>query len=246
MRIKRQFLVLAFLIIPTIGYAFSWQSIVQWFTNLNNENSAWAVHTKQTSIVSNQIASSNMRSNQMLSVALQTIAQTERQKKIIIDFSVAFGQPESNLCVAIARQNSFVKNMGNHKLDVVGRMSNFINTSVDSEVQQKQITQKVHSDFCSISEAKLGLCKLKPNGMQSWDTDYSAFTSKNNLEGRAEVGAIAYVRRMSVPPVIKSNNCKSTSCAQARIHNMGNVARSSIVTHTLLSQISIRKNSDID
>lgn len=243
---RKRLLSLILISAPIACQAMSWQAVVQWFVNLNNENSAWSVVTKQTAIASNQIATNDVRSKQMLSIAIGSIAKTEKLKKNIINFSAAYGQPESNLCLAISQQNSFVKNMANHKLDLMGRMGNFINSSISSEVEQKNILQRVHSDFCSVNEAKQGLCKLKPNGMQAWDTDYSAFSSKNNLEGNAEVGAIAYVQKISVNPTLTANNCKSTSCAEARIQSITYAARSSMITNTFLSQISIRRNVSIE
>jgi hypothetical protein len=241
--IKVRWSFLFVLLVPLISFAFTWTSVVQWVNSLNYDNSAWSVITKQAAISSNQIAANNIRTTNMLSIAIGAIDLTERQKKAILDYSASFGQPESNLCLAISQQNSFVKTMEIKNLDVNGRMTSFSNRATVSQADLNHSLQKLHLDFCSVSESRQGLCTLKSNGMQAWDIDYSGYSSKNNLEGSGEVGAIAYVKRVSTPPIFVDTNCKSDVCINVRIQNMAYMARSSMITNTLLSQISIRKNS---
>lgn len=233
------------LAMPVAAHAISWQSIIQWFLNLNNENSGWAVVTKQTAVASNQIVSNEMRANQMLAVSMRSIQQTERAKEAVINYSAAFGQPESNLCGALAENAAMVKTMENQQQDARERMANFSNRQVGTPVEYKQAMQAAHAGmYCSISESKQGLCKLQPNGMQAWDSDYSGFAMQNSLVGKAELGAIAYVNTLGsmLPQPDPRIDCKSTGCSQAKIENMSNLSRASMVTNSVLSQVSIRVN----
>lgn len=241
--LKIRWLFIFVFFVPLISYALTWSTVAQWLQSLNYDASAWAVVTKQTSVTSNQIASNDIQTLKLLSVALGAISQAERQKKIMIDYNANFGQPESNLCLSISQQNSFIKNMEQKNDDIKQRMTNFSNQIYISQTDLKNTLLTSHQDFCSINEAKQGLCKLKPNGMQAWDIDYSGFSSKNNLEGMAEIGALAYVKRLSASLAQTDFKCKSNSCKDLHIQNMTYAARSSMVTNTLLSQISIRKNS---
>lgn len=242
---KIRWLFLVTLSFPLFAFSFTWSSVLQWVISLNNDNSAWSVTTKQTALTSNQIASNDVRATSMLSIAIGSLNQTERQKKNIIDYSASFGQPESNLCLAISQLNSFVKNMEAQKKDLRGRMASYGNDIQTSKVELNQSLQILHQDFCSVSESKQGLCKLKANGMQAWDVDYSGFTSQNNIEGTSEIGAIAYVKRISPSIISSKNQCKTNLCTDVRIQNLTNVARASMITNTFLSQVSIRKNSSL-
>lgn len=244
MKFRALYLGMVILVVPMAANAFSWQAIVQWFLNLNNENSAWAVVTKQTAVASNQIASNDVRATQMLAVSMGTIRQTERTKEAVINYSGAFGQPESNLCGALADNKAMIKTMENQQQDSISRMANFSNRNVGTAIEYKQAIQQSHERFCSVSESKQGLCKLQTNGMQAWDSDYSGFSTKNNLVGDAELGGIAYVNTVSsvLPTPDPSIDCKSAACTHAKIESLANSARASMVTNTILSQVSIRVN----
>lgn len=241
---KSRWLATLLLVIPLAANAVSWQAILEWFYSLNNENSAWAVVTKQTAVASNQIAANDVRTTQMLAVAMGTLRQTERTKDAVINYSGVFGQPESNLCEAISDNKVMIQTLEKQRQDHIGRMNSYSNRTVNSPVEQKQDMQAIHQDFCTISESRQGLCKLKTNGMQGWDSDYSGFSTQNNLGAQAEVGAIAYANTLTsqLPVAYAANECKSTACVQAKTAHLGNAARSSMVTNSVLSQISIRVN----
>lgn len=180
----------------------------------------------------------------MLALSIGAIKQTEHARKAVIDYSGTFGQPESNLCAALAENSVMMRTMEKSNEDWKGRMASFSNRKTGSALEYRQNIQVAHQDFCSIGEAKQGICKLKPDGMQAWDSDYSGFSNQNNLSVQAETGAVAYVNTLSsqLPLPDAGADCKSVSCIQAKSQMLSATARSSMVTANMLSQVGIRRN----
>ncbi len=243
---KRKFILLWILIFgSSAANAFSFASVVEIFQSMQREMSAWAVTTKQSAVAANQVSEMSKASNQQLATAIGAISMSERIRDAVSGFSGAIGQPESNRCQAQRDNNAFTRAMTAQRKDLVARMNVYVNSRADSIVTEAQEKIAAHDDFCSVSEAKQGICKLKPNGMQSWDSNYSSFYSQQSLTPTSEIAALNYVNMTTSNTPLVSSDCKSVECKNVRQKQNELSAISSMATNAYLHQVSMRVRPEV-
>lgn len=94
-------------------------------------------------------------------------------------------------------------------------VSNFAVASTTSRAAADKDALIQHRElFCSVSEAKQGLCELKPNGMQAWDASYSGPFGEQTMTPDVELAAYNYITNMVDTRASNEINCKTEACTR--------------------------------
>ena len=97
-----------------------------------------------------------------------------------------------------------------------------------------------------MSEAKQGLCELKPNGMQAWDASYSGPFGEQTMTPDVELAAYNYITNVVDTRAPNGINCKTEACTSARLQNMRDTAIGSMVAESLVGQVSMRRSTVLE
>lgn len=230
------------LISANTAWALSWASVVTMVKNLASEASAWSVSTKQTALAANQQATAEQISQKQLATAVGAIAMSDRVTKSIEAFHSEFGQPSTIKCEAQKNAKLFVEAQAQKNRDSSRLMATYASQRVGSRWLADAETLNVHKkNYCTVSEAKQGLCTLNANGMQGWDTDYSGAFGEKTLAPEGEVAGYAYATMVSDVRVESQVDCKSSACAVAQSHQLAKAALGSMVASSLIGQVTDRR-----
>lgn len=231
-----------FILASPSAHALSWMSVLQFIQTMQSEMSAWGVTTKQTALSANQVAQTNLTSQQQLATAIGTIDMSQRVGNAVMSVDASVGQPVSIKCNAQMEAALQVEARSQMSLD----RSKLIGTFAASRVADKSRSDRERialrkDSYCSIDEAKSGVCTLKANGMQGWDSNYGGAFGENTLPAEGELAGYAYaamVADVRAPAVL---DCKSAGCAAAASQQLALSAMGSMAADALVGQVMERR-----
>lgn len=242
MRMNRLVVVSVLLVAVMPAHAFSWASVLQFVKTMQLELSAWAVTTKQTSVAANQVAEADRRSAQQLATAMGAITSAERLGRTVIAFDQSLGQPLTNGCRAHKDATMQVEAWDQVRRDRAKLLTTFASTRVSDSTRSQRERMGLHSDsYCTVGEAKSGVCVLKANGMQGWDTNYAGAFGERTLSAEGELAGYAYVAMVADVRAPAGLDCKSAACGAAASEQLALAAAGTMVADALVGQVLERR-----
>ncbi|MCL2875365.1 MAG: hypothetical protein FWF12_03545 [Betaproteobacteria bacterium] len=242
---RRKFLfvpaaVLAFAPLPV--QAFSWASVVQFLKETEREMSAWAVNVKQTALSANLMGNSERVAKQQLKNAMDAIEIGEKAYRVAIDYSPVTGQPSSARCT-IQRHNAIhVEAQAQRDVDHRKLMTSYAAGRVSSRIEaQSNWLKNHHAHYCTVSEAKQGMCQLTADGMQGWDTNYAGAFMELTLAPEAELAAYDYAASLIDARAEAGIDCESADCVAAQVNHFSFAAAGAMVAHSIVGQAVDRR-----
>lgn len=230
------------IVISNHVYAGSFASVVQLVKSLNNESSAVAITTKQTSLSANQISASYLASAQQFATAASSIAMSRNVVDAIVSTDPQVGQPNTIKCVAQQQGGLHVEAESQRDKDRGHLMRTFSSSRVTSQANaNKQVLSAHRAHYCTASEAKQGMCEMAPNGMQGWDSNYAGAFNEATLSPEAELAGYAYVAMVSDFRAGEKTDCMDVACNAAQANQIGLSAISSMSANSLVDQITDRR-----
>jgi hypothetical protein len=234
--------VLVLMITAPVAQAITWQSALQWILSMQNELSGWAVTVKQTALAANQVGQSRLVSQQQLATAMGAIAMSERVSKAVMAVDPNWGQPVTVKCEAQKDATSQVEAWHQVSLDRSKLMATFASTRVADQAHAERERMALHRDsYCTISEAKVGMCQLRPNGMQGWDVNYAGAFVERTLPAEGELAGYAYAAMVTDTRAPAVADCKSASCATAAEQQLARAAAGTLVADAIVGQVLERR-----
>jgi len=222
--------------------SFSFQSVIQWLTSMQSQTSAWAVATKQTAVSADVLSSSLATNAQQLSTAMGAMSMSDRVTKAVMSVDGTYGQPVTLKCVAQRDSAMQVEAWQQVSNDRSKLMSTFASTRVIDKSYADRERMALHKDsYCTVSEAKSGMCQLKANGMQGWDSNYGGAFGENTLPAEGELAGYAYVAMVADTRAPASLDCKSEACNAAAAEQLEVAAQSTMVADSLVGQVLERR-----
>lgn len=222
--------------------ALSWQSIITWINTMQSEVSAWAVSVKQTSVAASQQATANARAQQQLATAIGTIDMSSRMVAAVASFDANLGQPITLKCEAQSNTSIQAASWEQVPLDRAKLMGTFASTRVASAAAAEGERISVHrASYCTIAEARAGMCELKANGMQGWDTNYGGAFGERTLSAEAELAGYAYAAMVADARAPAALDCRSSACAAAASEQLALSAAGTMVADAFVGQVLERR-----
>ena len=221
--------------------------MVSWFTTSQRELSALAISVKQSAVSSNQVSDAEMNSRKQLAVAMGAVMTSERVREVVKNYDPTLGQPMLLKCEAQFDRRLQVEVVNQSAKNARVLVSNFAAASTPSRAAAEKAVLTQHREmFCSVSEAKQGLCELKPNGMQAWDSSYSGPFGEQTMTPDVELAAYNFITNVVDTRAPHGINCKSESCTAARLDNMRATAIGSMVAESFIGQLSMRRSTALE
>lgn len=235
-------LIIAAFVAPGAQAAGVWTSAQTLFSTLQNEASAWAITVKQTALSAHQVGQMELDAKKNLATAVGAIDMSNRVTTAVKDYSPAFGQPNTIKCVAQEQGKLHVEAVGQQARDAGRLMQTFAAGRVGSQADADQERFDMHrSMYCTVSEAKQGICELTPNGMQGWDVDYSGTMGQMTLAPEAESAGYAYAAMLADTRAEAGSDCGSAACSAAQAAQLAQAAIGSAAANTIVGQVTERR-----
>ncbi len=220
----------------------SWATALQYFYAMQREMSAWAVSTKQSAVAANQMAHAELTAKKQLATAFGAIGTSERTMRAITSFDPELGQPVTIKCVAQQNGKLHVEAESQRQKDAGRLMANYASNRVGSKAVANAQMLSMHRDtYCSVSEAKQGMCSLSANGMQGWDVNYAGPFSEKTLAPEGEVAAYAYAGMVADARAEAHIDCSTTACVAAQSQQLANAAMSAMAANAIIGQATDRR-----
>jgi hypothetical protein len=235
---------LLFAVLPTPVHAqVSWASVVAYITNMLRESTIWKMLVAQTAVSSNQIAETAQKSNQQLAKALEMQRKEKLIADAITDYGAVTGQPMTAGCVAQTNARLYVASAEQADRDASKLMRNFSGSSSPLATERRsQMMKRLMDEYCTVSEARQGICKLKGNGMQAWDRNYAGAFGNQTLSPEGEVAAYDFANMVTAPSGDRPIDCTGASCDEYRLNDLGRSALSSMVASVFVGQATSRRS----
>lgn len=247
LRLGRIAVVTALVGISAQAHAFGWASVLAWFQTSQREVSAIAIQTKQNAVAANQISDAEVNTRKQLAVAMGAVMTSERVREVVKNYDPALGQPMLLKCDAQFDRKVQVETFNQAAKNTRVFVSNFASASTPSRAgAQRDVLTQHRELFCSVSEAKQGMCKLNPNGMQAWDASYAGPFGEQTMTPDVELAAFNYITNVVDTRAQNGINCKSEACSAARLENMQETAIGSMVAESLVGQLSMRRSTVLE
>ena len=223
--------------------AISWQSVLTMLRNMQNENSSWAVTTKQTALAANQESQAELNSKKQLANAMGAITMSDRLMRAVTSFDAALGQPSTIKCIAQRDGKLHVESESQAEKDKGRLMATFASTRVGTRAAADAETLGVHRQtFCTVSEAKSGLCELTANGMQGWDANYAGAFGEFTLSAEGELGGYAYAAMVADKRAEAATDCMTLACSAEQSNQLAIAAASAMSMSSLVGQVTDRRS----
>lgn len=222
--------------------AFSWISVATFISTMQTEASAWAIATKQTALSANVISQMDNDSQKQLANAIGAISLSDRVMTAVTSFDSAVGQPVTIKCIAQENGKLFVEAESQRGFDASRLMASYASQRVGSRAAADQSALAMHRDtYCTVSEAKQGLCALNPNGMQGWDVDYAGAFSEKTLAPEGEAAAYAYTAMITDTRAEAQIDCSTAACNAAQAQQLALAAMGAMAANSLIGQVTERR-----
>jgi hypothetical protein len=230
------------LLLAPAAQAVTWQSVLQWIVSSQNELSAWAVTAKQTALGANQVGQARVSAQQQLATAMGAIAMSERVSNAVMAVDPNWGQPVTLKCEAQRDATSQVEAWHQVSLDRSKLMATFASTRVADEANAERERMALHRDsYCTVSEAKAGLCALTANGMQGWDVNYAGAFAERTLPAEGELAGYAYAAMVADTRAVAVADCKSSACTAAAEQQLARAAAGTLAADAFVGQVLERR-----
>lgn len=220
----------------------SFRSICQAFVTWQQQMNAFKTLVKQAAVTANQVGTADITADQVLSASISSIRTQDRLLKVVSDYGGEYGQPFTSGCVAQRNAKTHVAAVEQRDLDAAKLMRSFANGRVASRVAASREKWEMRQQtYCSVSEAKQGLCELSANGMQAWDSDYSGPFSERSLSPEGELAGYAYAAMLADTRAPETIDCGTPACHAARMSFLKANATSSMIMNTVVGQVADRR-----
>ena len=230
------------LMTPISAQAFTFQSILEWVRTMQSELSAWSITTKQTAISSNVLAENSKITHLSLATAFGAISMSDRVTKAVMSVDPTYGQPSSIKCTAQKDATMQVEAWQQVSYDRAKLMGTFASSRVTDRSTGDRERYALHRDsYCTVSEAKSGMCALKANGMQGWDVNYGGAFGERTLAAEGELAGYAYAAMVADTRAPAALDCKSAACAAAASEQLAMAAVGSMVADSFVGQVLERR-----
>jgi hypothetical protein len=225
--------------------AHAWlEMIVSFFAEqiVPGQLSSLRIATQQTAVSAHVVSEAELNSKKTLADAVAAIQQSDRVYEALANYSEMTGQPITNKCVALGDNATAVKAMQNARKDARTLMESYSAARVGSSIEKDNEALDTHRKYyCTVSEAKQGMCELYPNGMQWWDTNYSGPFGESTLSPDSELAAYAYTQMVLDTRAEAVIDCKSASCSAASTNHLGTNALGSMAAASFIGQATERR-----
>jgi hypothetical protein len=222
--------------------AFSWASVLSFVQTMQSELSAWSVTTKQTSVAANQEAQASHTTQKVLATAIGAIAMSERVRDAVMSVDGQWGQPVTIKCTAQKGAAMQVEAWSQVDLDRAKLMGTFSSTRVASRGHAERERMALRKDsYCTVGEARSGMCELKANGMQGWDSNYGGAFGERTLAAEGELAGYAYAAMVSDVRAPAALDCTSKACGSAASEQLALSAVGTMVADSFVGQVLERR-----
>ena len=222
--------------------ALTWASVLTFISTMQTEMSAWAVTVKQTSLSANVISKMDNDAKKQLANAIGAIDMSDRVISAVSSFDAAVGQPVTLKCQAQQQGKLFVEAQSQRDKDAARLMASYASQRVGSRAVADQETLAMHREsYCTVSEAKQGMCTLNANGMQGWDVDYAGPFSEKTLAAEGETAAYAYAAMVTDQRAEAHIDCTTAACNAALANQLATSAMSAMAANSLVGQVTDRR-----
>lgn len=226
----------------TNAQALSWDSIVEWVQTMQSESSAWSVTTKQTAVSANQMGESDVVSHQQLATSMGAIALSERLVESVSSYDINLGQPVTIKCTAQKAATMQVEAWSQVGFDRSKLMGTFASNRVADKSRAEAERLALHKDsYCTIGDARSGICELKANGMQGWDANYGGAFGERTLPAEGELAGYAYAAMVADVRAPAALDCKSAACAAAAAQQLALAAVGTAAADAFVGQVLERR-----
>jgi hypothetical protein len=208
-----------------------------WAGATNTKVSAYKVLSKQINLAGERTVSGTLQSFQAGSTAILANMQSQQ----VQDAVMRFGSAGQGAFPCYATEMSKTTGLTRAKLlSMVGTASGQVagwNAGSDTDRRVTQIS--LHKNvYCSVSEHKLGVCKLNDAGLQSADADF-AFLVKGGTKSSSERGA-GYDFVDNVIPQRQATACGTPECYARASDDRGRNAVDSLARMSFIATIEAR------
>ncbi|WP_043201321.1 hypothetical protein [Pseudomonas putida] len=222
--------------------ALTWASVLTFISTMQSEMSAWSVTVKQTALSANVISQMDNDSKKQLSNAVGAIDMSDRAMAAVTSFDSAVGQPVTSKCIAQQQGKLMVEAVSQRDKDAARLMATYSSQRVGSRAAADQETLAMHRDnYCSVSEARQGMCTLNANGMQGWDVDYAGPFSEMTLAPEGETAAYAYTAMITDQRAEANIDCTTVACNVAQSQQLAASAMTAMAANSLVGQVTDRR-----
>jgi hypothetical protein len=234
------YLALAVFAVP--AHAISWQSVLSFIQTMQSEMSAWAVTTKQTSVAAHQVSQANLNTQKALATAIGAISMSERVSDAVMSVDGQWGQPVTIKCTAQKAAAMQVEAWSQVGLDRSKLMGTFASTRVASKSHADRERLALRKDsYCTVGEARSGMCELKANGMQGWDSNYGGPFGERTLAAEGELAGYAYAAMVADVRAAGALDCKSKACEAAASQQLALAAVGTMAADAFVGQVLERR-----
>lgn len=204
--------------------------------------SATKVVSMQEAVSGQQQANADKSAKQALATAIGAINMTDNMLKIYMDRMPDAGVPMDSRCNAATDRQGQIIQRNLSLLDIQDRMQSFASTRMQSFAEGERAKLDRHlTAYCSITEARAGLCVLLPNGLQSADVDYSRALGSEKLGDDGSMAALDYVAQVADVRFTQQLDCGSADCLHGQMNHLSNSSINSMVANSLVSQITAKQ-----
>ena len=235
--------IVAFSMMNVPAYAqVTWASVVAYLRNMLREGEAWSMVVSQSSLSAEQVAETYKQSTQQLARAIDLQRKEELLTKVVSDYGAETGQPDSVGCVAHVNARRHVQAQVQAEQDGARLIENFSQIHAKRAMERRrEMLERLKGTYCTVSEARQGICTLQGNGMQGWDRNYAGAFSKGTLGPEEEIAAYDYAHMVSVVDGDEIADCEGAACEKNRLDAMRRAAMSSMVAGVLVEQATSRR-----
>lgn len=181
-------------------------------------------------------------SAKMVANSMAGVDMVDRYINVKIDHHPRTGLPLSNKCAAVQTQNHVVDAADMSRRDRHALQASFaVNRYIPASDWFTQQHERHTELYCSVSEAKQGMCELKPNAMQGFDSNYAAVTSEPTLSPEMELAGYDYITNLVYETNSIPKDCATEACQIHLVNDQRRRAVATMVSYTLLDQIASRR-----
>ena len=228
---------------PLADAQVSWQTVVQYVKMILTEGTHWKLVATQTRISADRQVETQQKANQQLAGAFDLIRKQERLTDAVRDHGAATGQPESIGCAALEHADLALRARQQAELDSGKLMQSFADSRQHSATQARDnIMKKLKDEYCTVSEARQGICELRGNGMQGWNRNSAGAFSFETMSPEAENAAYDYAELVSSPARDEVIECEGAACDQNQLTSLGQKAVASLIADTYVEQAASRRS----
>ncbi|WP_173912984.1 hypothetical protein [Acinetobacter sp. Marseille-Q1618] len=216
------------------------QSEQQYFKMTQDLKGAYSVLTQQKSVSAQQQAQSAMSSNQALATAIGGIYMADRVLKFIVDDAGRLGSSQTTTCEVFSNQQAEKIQILKASMLARDMVSNFMKVNVSDKAEAELGMVERHKNYCTISEANMGLCAVVPNGIQTGDTNYALIFNNSKFQNDTFNAATDYIANLVDKRFSTQDICSKPECMAKQINYINTNSSNSLAAYVLSNQVTQR------